>query len=291
MANPIGLLLTAIALIAGLIIANWDKVGPFFVALWESIKIAAVAVWDFIKMLVTAVADHFKWQWESVKMFVTAIWDALKWLWQAWVDANMAALRLLGDFFKAIWSGISNFFTSIWDHMKSVATSGVTGIKSVMSTISEHSRGVRSKVSDWATKAWKWLTDAWDKAPERFVKIGLAILDGLTYPFRKIWDTARRTMNFLKGKGFKVDREFSFQDAAEDIGIPATETASANTQARKAADKLATRSSTQVQTTERGVTVNANFNIDKLDPTTDVKGVADQMLDAATMRERITGVS
>lgn len=35
--TPIGMIATAIALAAGLIITNWDVVGPYFKKLWETI--------------------------------------------------------------------------------------------------------------------------------------------------------------------------------------------------------------------------------------------------------------
>ncbi len=35
--TPIGMIATAIALAAGLIITNWDVVGPYFKKLWETL--------------------------------------------------------------------------------------------------------------------------------------------------------------------------------------------------------------------------------------------------------------
>jgi hypothetical protein len=38
MANPIGAIVAGIALVASLIYANWDRVGPYFLGLWAEIK-------------------------------------------------------------------------------------------------------------------------------------------------------------------------------------------------------------------------------------------------------------
>lgn len=48
-ATPIGLIAIGIAAAAGLIVSNWDKVGPFFTALWELIKAYTVPAWEMFK--------------------------------------------------------------------------------------------------------------------------------------------------------------------------------------------------------------------------------------------------
>lgn len=49
MANPIGLLITGIALGAALIIANWDSIGGWFSNLWGGIKGVFQSGWALIK--------------------------------------------------------------------------------------------------------------------------------------------------------------------------------------------------------------------------------------------------
>ncbi|MEE1920294.1 phage tail tape measure protein, partial [Pseudomonas asiatica] len=48
-ATPVGLIAVGIAAAAGLIVANWDKVGPFFTALWDLIKAYTVPAWEIFK--------------------------------------------------------------------------------------------------------------------------------------------------------------------------------------------------------------------------------------------------
>lgn len=48
-ATPVGLIAVGIAAAAGLIVANWDKVGPFFTALWDLIKAYTVPAWEMFK--------------------------------------------------------------------------------------------------------------------------------------------------------------------------------------------------------------------------------------------------
>lgn len=75
-ATPIGLIAVGIAAAAGLIIANWEKLAPFFSAMWELIKAYSVPAVDFLKKL-------FDWSplgavrrnWEPIVAFFKGLWD------------------------------------------------------------------------------------------------------------------------------------------------------------------------------------------------------------------------
>ncbi|MNJ47094.1 hypothetical protein D3C77_422410 [compost metagenome] len=77
--NPITLIAVGIAAAAGLIIANWDTVGPFFSALWELIKAYSVPFLDFMKTI-------FDWSplglvikhWEPIVGFIKGIWEDVR---------------------------------------------------------------------------------------------------------------------------------------------------------------------------------------------------------------------
>ncbi|MGA3798384.1 phage tail tape measure protein [Pseudomonas fluorescens] len=84
-ASPVGIIAVAIAAAAGLIMANWDTVGPFFTALWELIKALATPFMDFMKtvfdwsplgMIIkhwSPITDFFKGLWEGVKPYLQPI--------------------------------------------------------------------------------------------------------------------------------------------------------------------------------------------------------------------------
>lgn len=57
--TPIGMIATAIALAAGLIITNWDVVGPYFKKLWETISPYFEAGWELLKK----VLPGRRWGW------------------------------------------------------------------------------------------------------------------------------------------------------------------------------------------------------------------------------------
>lgn len=78
-ATPVGIIAVAIAAAAGLIMANWDTVGPFFTALWELIKALATPFMDFMKTV-------FDWSplgmiikhWSPITAFFKGLWEGVK---------------------------------------------------------------------------------------------------------------------------------------------------------------------------------------------------------------------
>ncbi|AZL74522.1 phage tail tape measure protein [Pseudomonas oryziphila] len=74
-ASPIGLIAIGIAAAAGLIIANWETVGPFFSAMWELIKAYAVPAWEMFKEFAawTPLGVIIK-NWEPIAGFFKSLW-------------------------------------------------------------------------------------------------------------------------------------------------------------------------------------------------------------------------
>lgn len=78
-ANPIGLIAVAIAGAAGLIIANWETVGPFFSAMWELIKAYAEPAWEMFKTIAafTPLGMIAK-NWEPIVGFFKGLWEKVR---------------------------------------------------------------------------------------------------------------------------------------------------------------------------------------------------------------------
>lgn len=75
-ATPIGLIAVGIAAAAGLIVANWEKVGPFFSALWELIKAYTTPFMEFLKGVFawTPLSLIMK-NWEPIVGWLKGLWD------------------------------------------------------------------------------------------------------------------------------------------------------------------------------------------------------------------------
>ena len=77
--TPLGMILTGIALAAGLIISNWDSVGPYFKSFWETISPYFEMGWELLKTV-------FGWtplglvinNWGPVVQWFQDMWEKLK---------------------------------------------------------------------------------------------------------------------------------------------------------------------------------------------------------------------
>ncbi len=87
MSNPIGLILGGIAIVAGLIIANWDKVKSWFKSFIEWLK----PVWKPIYNVIKAVFDKCALVFTSFK------------------DIIMSVASPLAEFLNSIWQGVGGF--------------------------------------------------------------------------------------------------------------------------------------------------------------------------------------
>lgn len=97
--SPIGLLVRAIALAAGFLIANWDTVGPWFAELWEGLKGVAMAGWELFKQVAgfTPLGMIIK-NWEPIVAWMKGLWERVKPYVQPLMDA---AAWVMGDDKKA----------------------------------------------------------------------------------------------------------------------------------------------------------------------------------------------
>ncbi|ECO3807649.1 phage tail tape measure protein [Campylobacter jejuni] len=114
MSNPIGLILGGIAIVAGLIIANWDKVKSWFKSFIEWLK----PVWEPIYNVIKAVFDK-----------CTLVFTSFK-------DIIMSVASPLAEFLNSIWQGVGDFFYSIFGSLFDWFASKLSWVGDMISSIS-----------------------------------------------------------------------------------------------------------------------------------------------------------
>jgi len=102
MSNPIGLIIGGIALAAGLIIANWEKIGPFVRALWDGVVGTMGAAWDIVKTLFSwSPLDAIRSGWASVTDFFASL------------DLSHVGTKILGTLASGIQSAVMLPFNAV----------------------------------------------------------------------------------------------------------------------------------------------------------------------------------
>ncbi|EAH8362177.1 phage tail tape measure protein [Campylobacter jejuni] len=112
--NPIGLILGGIAIVAGLIIANWDKVKSWFKSFIEWLKPV----------------------WEPIYNVIKAVFDKCALVFTSFKDIIMSVASPLAEFLNSIWQGVGDFFYSIFGSLFDWFASKLSWVGDMISSIS-----------------------------------------------------------------------------------------------------------------------------------------------------------
>ncbi|EAJ5930657.1 phage tail tape measure protein [Campylobacter jejuni] len=114
MSNPIGLILGGIAIVAGLIIANWDKVKSWFKSFIEWLKPV----------------------WEPIYNVIKAVFDKCALVFTSFKDIIMSVASPLAEFLNSIWQGVGDFFYNIFGSLFDWFASKLSWVGDMISSIS-----------------------------------------------------------------------------------------------------------------------------------------------------------
>ncbi|POA33035.1 MULTISPECIES: phage tail protein [unclassified Pseudomonas] len=133
--SPLMLIAMGIALVAGVIVANWKPISAFFAGLWQEIAPVVMPMVEFFKtMFAFTPLGLIINNWGPISQVFAALWDVIK-----------AAASLLFDAFKVIfswtplgmiianWRPVSSFFSSLWQEIKAVAVPVIDFFKTLFS--------------------------------------------------------------------------------------------------------------------------------------------------------------
>ena len=152
MANPIALIVAAIAAAVAAFIYFWntsEEFRQFWINLWEAIKTAVSTVVEAIGTFFTVTVpaafnsfvEFFQGLWEGVKEFFSGIWEGMKEIvttvWETIKNVVQLAIMAIGEFFSTALTIITLPFQFIWENCKEIITAAWEAIKGAVSTALE----------------------------------------------------------------------------------------------------------------------------------------------------------
>ena len=171
-ANPIGLIITAIAaLVAGvvLLIKNWDKVK-------EKVK----AVWDWIAAKIKAVVDFIKGIFEGIKNFFGNIFGGIK---------NIAS--------KA-WNGIKESASVQWGRIKDIAGGVFNKIKEGNMAVAQKMREGWNKMKDGTIENFNKVKNFASGVFDRLKEGNIAVVQKMSEGWGRMKETASAQFSKIK---------------------------------------------------------------------------------------------
>jgi TP901 family phage tail tape measure protein len=199
LANPIGLVVAAIAALVAAFVVLWnksDKFREFWINLWEKIKVSAAVVIEFIKIAFKNTWDAIKKVWDVAGKYFETVWKAIKLVFSVVKNVLTGNFSDAWNGIKAIWSIVSgwfndnvvkpvqDFFSNMWSNVKKGASDAWNGITETF-----------AHVADWFhekfSAAWQRVKDVFSTGGQIFD----GIKDGITNAFKSVVNAIIRGIN------------------------------------------------------------------------------------------------
>lgn len=174
LANPIVLIIAAIAALVAAFIYLWnncDGFRQFWIDLWENVKQVAITVWNAIK-------EFFSQVWETIKTIFSTVFEVIK--------------TLVTTYFNLYKTIIQTVITTVWNTIKTVITTVLNAIKTIFSTVWNAIKTIISAV----VGAIKGLITGDFTAVKNSIT---TIMNTIKSTISTIWNTIRSTISTVLG--------------------------------------------------------------------------------------------
>lgn len=135
LANPITLIIAAIAALVAAFIYLWnncDGFRQFWIDLWENVKQTAVTVWNAIK-------EFFAQVWETIKTIFSTVFEVIKTLVTTYFNLYKTIIQTVFNTVKTvittIWEAIKGVFTTVFNAIKTLVTMYFNIYKTIIQTV------------------------------------------------------------------------------------------------------------------------------------------------------------
>lgn len=219
LANPIVLVVAAIAAAAYLIYSNWDKIAPYFQAVWAKVKAIFAPIITVLKAVLftfTPAGLIYK-HWDTITAFFGDVWDGVSDFFKAGIRLTTGFLlnftpagliykhwdgiseffrqtmAPVAEVFSAIWGGIAGFFSGMWEEVKSV----FSGAWSVIQSAAEGNFNPGNIVISKWSKLTRWFSGLWDRVGTTFSSKWLSIRGMMTGWYQSMTGIGSRMIDNL----------------------------------------------------------------------------------------------
>lgn len=180
-ANPIGLIIAAVAALVAAFVVLWKKsegFRNFFIGMWEKIKEVAGAVWQ-------AITGFFSSAWETIQ----SVWSAVAgWFSETVIEPIKEFFSAVVDFFTEAFDTIAGFAQSCWDTIKAVWSVVVDWFKAIIDPIVNFFTTAFEIIFQLAEGCWNAIKLIWTAVSGWFKS---NIIDPIVNFFTTLWNTIK----------------------------------------------------------------------------------------------------
>lgn len=174
LANPILLVIAAIAAAVYLIYKNWDTIGPYVYKVWDTVK------------RYTAIA------WQALKDTIKSAWEAIKYIFFNWTPLGLIIKH---------WNSIVSYTQTTWTMIKTKISDAWEGIKTTLKNGWNHI--VKSVQETWETikttisTKWNEIVEDTKALPAKFLQFGSDLIDAIIQGIKNKWTDFKNSIGEL----------------------------------------------------------------------------------------------
>ena len=199
MANPIAIVIAAIAALVAAFIYLWntnEEFRQFWIRLWNEIKEVAVQVWTAVSQFLVSAWNGIRNTavavWNGIRDFFSGLWAGIKTLFTTVVTAIstflVGAWNGIRATVMAVWNAISAFLGSVWNGIKSVITNVVNGNRTFLQTAWN---GIRTIITTVMNAIRTVISAVWNGIRT----IISTVLNGIRDTVNSVWNGIRNTIS------------------------------------------------------------------------------------------------
>lgn len=202
LANPIVLIIAAIAALVAAFIYLWnncDGFRQFWIDLWENVKQVAITVWNAIK-------EFFSQVWEAIKGVFTTVFNVIKTLVTTYFNIYktiiQTVLTIIQTVITTVWNtiktviitvlnAIKTIFSTVWNAIKTIISAVVSGIKGL---ITGDFTAVKNSITTIMNTIKSTITTIWNTIRSTISTVLGAIKGAVTSVFNGIVNAVKGAM-------------------------------------------------------------------------------------------------
>lgn len=200
-ANPMGIIITVIALLVTAFITLWNTNEDFrnaVINIWNSVKETATAVFG-------AIGDFIKNVWETIKTVSSTVWNAIKSAVETVINAIKTAINTVFNAIKTYFTTVLNayktVFTTVFNAIKTAITTVINAIKTVIETVFNAVKAFITNV----VNGWKnIITTAWNAIKSTVSSVVNGISSTVSNVFNGIKNTMSNVFNGIKSTATNI---------------------------------------------------------------------------------------
>lgn len=176
-ANPIGLVIAAIAALVAAFIYLWNNCEEFR-AFW-------IGLWEDIKVIANNVGEWFKTAWNDISMWFQDAWNSIS----EWFNG---AVNSVVEWFQGAWQDVSDFFTELWNGIKEKVTDAVNAVSEIINTVfgavKEFISTVWTAIYDAISAAWDWISEKVTSAVNAVSETVTSVFNAVSEFISTVWN-------------------------------------------------------------------------------------------------------